>query len=143
MTSYHKMLEDIFNDVRWEVSVFGYILHLLTYKHQKVHNNFYTSNIRYCMYNYIYLCVDGPSISDFTLGPEKSRTTLLLLHRINVFALLTQILYHLFYAVIYVWEPAKYFSKLNTDNLNSALIHFISRAKTNRKTYKELEIYSL
>jgi hypothetical protein len=31
---YHKMLEDIFNDIRREVSVFDYILYLLSYKHQ-------------------------------------------------------------------------------------------------------------
>jgi hypothetical protein len=67
------MLEYIFNDIRWEVSVFCYILHLLSYKHKKVHNNFYTLNIQYCMYNYIYLCVDGPSISDYALGPWKVR----------------------------------------------------------------------
>jgi hypothetical protein len=34
MTLYHKMLEDIFNDIRLQVSVFGYILHLLSYKLQ-------------------------------------------------------------------------------------------------------------
>jgi hypothetical protein len=28
------------------------------------------------MYDYIYLCVDGASISDFALAPEKSGTTL-------------------------------------------------------------------
>jgi hypothetical protein len=30
-------------------------------------------NIRYYMYNYIYLCVDGAFISNFALGPRKVR----------------------------------------------------------------------
>jgi hypothetical protein len=34
MTLYHKMLEDIFNDIRQQVSVFGYILNVLSYKLQ-------------------------------------------------------------------------------------------------------------
>jgi hypothetical protein len=48
-----------------------YICYLINIK--KMHNNFYTSNIRYCMYNYIYLCVDGTTISNFALGPLKSQ----------------------------------------------------------------------
>jgi hypothetical protein len=55
-------------------SAIFYICYLINFK--TVHNNFYTSNIRYNMYDYIYLCVDGASISDFALAPEKSGTTL-------------------------------------------------------------------
>jgi hypothetical protein len=40
-----------------------------------MHDNFYTSNIRYYMYNYIHLCVDGACISDFVLGPRKVRNS--------------------------------------------------------------------
>jgi hypothetical protein len=53
-----------------------YICYLISIKTE--HNNFYMLNIRYCMYNYIYLCVDGPSISDFVQGLEKSGTALTL-----------------------------------------------------------------
>jgi hypothetical protein len=36
-----------------------------------MYNNFYTLNIRYCMYNYIYLCVD--LYIRFRTGPLKSQ----------------------------------------------------------------------
>jgi hypothetical protein len=55
------------SDNMYVFSTIFYICYLINIK--TVHNNFYTSNIRYYMYNYIYLCVDEPSISDFALGP--------------------------------------------------------------------------
>jgi hypothetical protein len=69
MILYHKMLEHIINNIREQVSVFYYILYLLSYKTLKQCIIIFIYQIFNSICIIIYICVWMGSISDFALGP--------------------------------------------------------------------------
>jgi hypothetical protein len=75
MTLYHKMLEDIINDIREQVNVFDYILHLLSYKTLKQCITIFIRQICNSICIIIYICMWMDLYIRFRNGPLKSQVS--------------------------------------------------------------------